>query len=54
MDAASTGVYNFQVRHPRCVVQNIKYKQNIVKHNSVFALQLYNFLFKFSYLWMQP
>jgi len=26
---------NFQVRHPYCVVWNYKYKQYIIKHNSI-------------------
>jgi hypothetical protein len=26
---------NFQVRHPSCVVQNYKYNQYTVKHNSI-------------------
>jgi len=30
---------NFQVRHPRCVVQNYKYKQYTVKHNSMILLR---------------
>ena len=35
MDAASTGIFNLQVRHPRYDVQNYKYRQYVVKHNSI-------------------
>ena len=30
-----TQITSFQVRHPHCVVYNYRYKQYIVKHNSI-------------------
>jgi hypothetical protein len=38
----------FQVRHPRCVVQNYRYKQHIVKHNSVILLRCISYIVSFN------
>ena len=48
MDAALTGVYNFQLIHPYRI---IRYKQNIVKHNSEVCLTIYGLYFIIPYPW---
>ena len=42
------GYFNFQVRYPRCVVWNYKYKQYIVEHNSMILLRCISYIVSFN------
>ena len=39
---------NYLLRHPRCVVWNYKYRQNMVKHNSVILLRCISYIVSFN------
>jgi hypothetical protein len=44
MDVTLIGIYNFQVRHPRCVsiVQLLRYKMSRIQYNTTFTSFRYN------------